>query len=70
MLKSSKTTSDIEPNKDTRVNGYKCTCTYFGCGRELSLIESLCGNKCIAHQRPNINIIRNLIFDRITQKKI
>lgn len=35
-------------------------CSYFGCGRQLTLHESLCGgNKCTTHQRPHIITVRN-----------
>lgn len=31
-------------------------CTHFGCGKHLSLVEQLAGNKCLKHQGIKINI--------------
>lgn len=39
-------------NKAEQNNMASVLCTVFGCGRELSLREQLCGTKCIIHTSP------------------
>lgn len=35
-------------------------CTFFGCGRKLTTLEKLCGNKCIDHQNEIETISMNV----------
>jgi len=35
-------------------------CSFFGCGKRLSLVESLCGDRCIRHEKVKMDIIKFL----------
>lgn len=59
MFKRKRTSSDIWPPTEILSKSEPYTCSHFGCGRQLTLHESLCGNKCTTHQRPHIITIRN-----------
>jgi len=58
MLKR-KLIKDIKLSDEILSKSEPYTCSHFGCGRQLTLHESLCGNKCTTHQRPHIITIRN-----------
>lgn len=42
-------------------------CKVFGCGKTLSSIEKLCGNKCLKHQN-NIQTVNKMTKEIIIQK--
>lgn len=48
-----------EARKSMIITSYEITyqkniCSHFGCGKELSLFEALCGNVCVNHSGSNL----------------
>lgn len=45
-------------------------CSYFGCAKELTLQEKLCGDKCMEHQKQNLNKGMPKLADKVIKIEI